>query len=68
MPYWCPYCGEPIDEVEFIKAWRYHSPKGGLYFTAKIYQCTRCGRKFRIVEKAPGIPLEIEKRLRKKRR
>jgi len=48
--YWCPYCGEITDTSNFVKSWRFQSPKGGKIFTAKIFKCENCGKKFRIVE------------------
>lgn len=48
--YWCPYCGDPQDSTDFIKSWRFQSPKGGKVFIAKIYKCEMCGKKFRITE------------------
>ncbi len=48
--YWCSYCGEPTDRSDFVKSWRFQSPKGGKVFTVKIFKCENCGKKFRITE------------------
>jgi len=46
---WCPYCGEPLTyDKNYVKGWKFKSPKGGVEFTAKIYQCHRCNKKVRI--------------------
>lgn len=60
--YWCPYCGRPLNiDKDYVRGWRFHSPKGGAYFMAKIYKCPRCEKKMRVTKQEPGLKIEEDK-------
>ena len=58
---WCPYCGQPLSDKNYIKGWSLQSPKGGLRFIAKMYQCHKCDKKVRITQSEEEELAELEK-------